>query len=121
MGCDVRLEGRVNGGSVNVGVARHPRCPFYAIGVNVPQAMTACPGYCPSQLSTSVEPTNGGGSGVSCLHLGAATVSRGRYIPACHHPEGTRVVDAARTVMRRAGLRPKHDVPVHVAPSHRTS
>jgi hypothetical protein len=121
MGCDVRLDGRVKRGGMNVGVARHPRCPFYAIGVNVPQAMTACPGYSPSALSTSIEPTNGRSPSVSCLHLASATVSRGRFIPACHHPEGTWVIDAARTVMRRAGLGPEHDVPVNGAPSRPTS
>jgi hypothetical protein len=83
-----------------------PRCPFTAAGVVVQEAMPACPGFRAEALSSGDIDGRGAGPEVmTCAHLGAERLSRGRYIAACHHPEAAWVAKAAETVCRGSAIR----------------
>jgi hypothetical protein len=58
-----------------------PQCPFAARTVGS-EAMTTCPGFLPEPLTALF-------AGDTCALLGAQQTGRtGRYVSACHHPEG---------------------------------
>jgi hypothetical protein len=82
-----------------VGRADHHRCPFSTRSARVAELMTACPGFQPQQIRIAVQRDADSGTVTSCHHLQAVPTRRGRFVPACHHPE-TWVVDAARRLIR---------------------
>jgi hypothetical protein len=77
------------------------RCPFFTRGLRPFEAMPACPGYDPQWLpmrTPHADPHSP--QATSCWHLAADTV-RWFRVPACHHPEAERIVEAAREVACR--------------------
>ena len=77
------------------------RCPFFTRGLRPFEAMPACPGYDPQWLPVRTPHADPHSPQVtSCWHLAANTV-RWFRVPACHHPEAERIVEAAREVAGR--------------------
>jgi hypothetical protein len=96
------------------------RCPYLRRGVVAHEAMAACPGFVserpresPARLHPSSPPSR------SCGHLAGQAVSRGRYVPACHHPEAAAwVVEAARTSLQNGAIRAEAH---RCGPGHRST
>jgi hypothetical protein len=67
------------------GMRSVPACPFSGGGMKT-DALTACPGFEPDQVSVGIT-APATELEVSCRHLSASRSERG-YLPGCHLPGG---------------------------------
>jgi hypothetical protein len=87
------------------GRPEHLRCPFSSRSPRLAELMTACPGFEPQQVCAGLRRDAEAATVTTCHHLQAVPARRGRFIPACQHPE-TWVVEAAGSLLRAAALDP---------------
>jgi hypothetical protein len=87
------------------------RCPLARHGLGS-DLLAACPGFDPVHVSIGHGP-GAGLDGQTCGHMGSGTTGRG-FAATCLHPEGDRVMEAARliatTIPTRARRRDGHPV-----------
>ena len=83
------------------GNAEHLRCPFSTRSPRLAELMTACPGFEPQQVHIALRRDADAATVTTCRHLQAEPARRGRFIPACHHPEAW-VVESARSLIQAA-------------------
>jgi hypothetical protein len=82
------------------GDIEHLRCPLSTRSTRLAELTTACPGFEPQLVRISLR-RDSTATVTSCRHLQAVPARRGRFIPACRHPESW-VVEAARSRIQAA-------------------